>query len=143
MSAPLLPDHDQLQPAPPRSRFWTRGPGVMLLIVFVGLLAFGAYALAAANRDPMNGYTAQVLSCEFASTGGQTIATVKYAVTNHHDDARVAVVRINYVDEQGKVIDHDASQSPTIAAGATGRGVEMTSLDVPAKTGRCLIVAVD
>lgn len=140
------PYPSESRPSLPGSRydFWTKGPGVILVVIVIGglLVLWGAMALTAdrGDPDPMNGYETAVIGCKFDHSSSGTIAVVDYTVRNTHPDTRSAAVRIEYRDDDGHLVDADWSQTRWIGAGDTVRGVEMTSLDVPIKTGTCHIV---
>ena len=148
------PGQQTALPPSPRSRydFWTRGPGLIVLIVLAGLLAVGVIALNLARdrkpADPMNGFAVAVVGCEFShdeggGADGLTNVIVNYTVKNNHEDSRIATVQIEYRDDGGHLVDRDSSRTKWIGVGDTVRGVEMTSLDVPVKTGTCTIVGAN
>lgn len=130
----------------PRSRmaFWTRGPGIILITIVVGLLLVGVAALTLRGKPVENthGFDATVIGCTFDNSGGSTIANVDYTVKNNNRDSRRATLRIEFRDEGGHVVDDDFSETRLIGAGDSVHGSEMTFLDVAIKTGTCEITRV-
>lgn len=134
-------------PTPPaRSRlaFWTRGPGIIAVIVAAGLLLFGLYALTAglSARAAADDLTVDVTSCKFTGSEELPSAKVGIAVTNNGDKTRSVAVTIEYRDSGGNRLDSDTARIRNIAPGDTARTEETTLLDAGATSGSCSVSSV-
>lgn len=134
-------------PQPPKSRldWWTRGPGIMLIIVAVGLVFVGIIALTG-GLEPGSGsgssasdVKVSVTSCEFSDSG---MATVGITATNNGDRTQSVRVGIEYRDSAGARIDTDSTWVRDIPPGDTVRTEEVTMLDASATSGKCAVTSV-
>lgn len=144
---PAAPGQPQSQPsayAPPRSQFWLKGPGLILIIVVAGLAIFGIYALtgglttSSAKADDLS---VTVTKCEFTD-GSLPSAVVGISVTNAGDTAYSATISIEYRDGGGARIDTDTARVSNVRPGETVRTEETTLLDAAASSGTCVLTGI-
>lgn len=134
----------QHAPAPPKSRldFWTRGPGIILIIVGVGLV-FAAIVAVTGGLEPGGSSKAKDLDVQMTSCSvSGSVAKVGLSVTNRGDRTRSVRIGIEYRDGSGARIDTDTAQVSGIAPGDTARTEETTILDASATSGRCVITSI-
>jgi hypothetical protein len=135
-------------PPPPvnkRRQFWLRGPGVMLIVVAVGLVLFGIAALGGGiyGAPAKPAFKVAVTSCDSNGSADLPNATVGFTVTNTGKATRSARVEIEYRDDAGNRIDTDSSWVRDIAPGDTARSTESTLLDAPPDGGlSCAITGI-
>lgn len=129
-------------PAPKRRRdFWLKGPGVIALVVVVGLLLFGVTAafkaVAPSTADMVD---VKVASCD---ASGNRTATAGIEVTNRSDRTRDVQVVIEYRDGAERRLDTDTAYIRNVPAGRTVLHEESTNLDVvPDGSWSCVVVGV-
>jgi hypothetical protein len=137
-------------PPPPqatktRLTFWTRGPGVILVVVALGLVLFGVYAVTGGLKpgsSSANDVDVSITSCTFTGSDSLPSAKVGLTATNHGDRTRSVRVSIEYRDSSGARIDTDTARISGIAPGDTVRTEETTLLDAGTTSGRCLVTSV-
>jgi hypothetical protein len=123
--------------------FWTRGPGIVLIVIAAGLLLFGIYVLAGGLNPPKAHFDVAVTNCD-ATRGELPMATVGLSITNKTSTTRSAVVHIEYRDADGSRLDTDTSRVSSIAPGDTARTQESTLLDAaPSTSMTCLITGIN
>jgi len=135
------PNWTPVRPTRTTRQFWTQGPGIAIIAIVATIVCLMALYLKPDGKDPMAGFDATVTGCKLDNSPTGTIATVDYTVKNKRTQSRIAVVTIEYRDDQGDLVDRDTSETRWIGGGDTVHGTEMTSLDVPIKTGTCHIVS--
>lgn len=131
-------------PAPPSSRrdFWLKGPGVILVVIAVGLALFSISLLSGVMDKKKISADAKVVSCSLGAASSLQTATVGISLTNTGDKTRSFTVDIEYRDGSGSRIDTDTAYVRDVAPGDTVRVDESTLLDATVSSGTCEIVGV-
>jgi hypothetical protein len=139
MTAPYVPGpagQPPYVPAPAATgagrSFWTRGPGVMLITVLVGLALIAVLGLTG-FLSGSNSVKVKVTACDI----DYLAAGVDLEVTNTGNRRVTATIALEYRDGQGRRVDTDSKVVRDIAAGDTVRTSETTWLDVDPKGGTC------
>lgn len=132
------------QPPARRSRatFWLKGPGVIVVIVAVGLVLFAISALSGTLDTGKARAEADVTSCEVGGSDSLPTGKVGLTVKNISDKTRSFSVDIEYRDSGGARIDTDTAYVRNVAPGDTVRTEESTLLDAPVSAGTCVITGV-
>jgi len=143
--SPPPPGGPPAQAAKSKTAFWLRGPGIILVIVAVGLALFGIVALTGglkAGTAADDDLSVTMTSCEFTGSDSLPSAKVGLTVTNNGDRTRSVTIGIEYRDSSGARIDTDTARVRNVAPGDTVRTEETTLLDAGAPTGRCQITSI-
>jgi hypothetical protein len=144
---PVPPPPVQPWKAKSRKEWWTKGPGIVLLLVGAGLLigllsvVLGAVNPATPARQQLQ---VEITSCEFDGADiGLPSATVGLQITNTGSTAKGARVEIEYRDGGGARVDTDTAYVKSIAPGDVARHEETTLLDAGVTSGgSCHVVGV-
>lgn len=146
MTNPPIPPPQQLPPQAPKPKqaFW-RGPGIILIVIAVGLALFGIYALTgglAPKPAAADDLDVSITSCTFTGSDTLPSAKVGLTVTNNGSRTRSVSIGIEYRDSSGARIDTDTARVSSVKPGDTVRTEETTLLDAGTTSGRCLITSV-
>lgn len=130
------------QPQPsPRRIFWTKGPGVILVVMAVGVPLFGSLLLLDNVNSKPSG-DARVVSCELGGSESLPQATVGLTVHNTGKVAHSFAIEVEYRDSSGNRIDTDTARVRNLGPGDTARVDETTLLDAAVTSGTCVVVGV-
>jgi hypothetical protein len=135
----------QPQPAPPpanpRREFWLKGPGVIVVVVAVGLVLFGITQVFSAVK-PKPSADVTVVSCELGGSSSLPSATVGLQVRNTGKTTHTFAVRVEYRDGGGSRVDTDTAYARDVAPGDTVRVDETTLLDAAVSGGTCNVAGI-
>jgi hypothetical protein len=141
-----LPTQERPAPTPPavprglRRDWWLRGPGVMVLIVVLGV---GAVAVTGGfeGESPVSrpDAEAKVISCQTSGAMSLRTAAVGVEVRNHTDRTATFALSIEYVDDRGGLVDSDTAYARDVPAGGRVRVDETTQLPVELTSGSCKV----
>lgn len=132
-----------VQPWKPKNRreWWTKGPGVFVLIVaVVGTLGGVAAVLGEVERaDTADDIRVRITTCEL----GESVGTVGLEVTNSGDETRTVRIGLEYRDGSGARVDTDSATVRDVRPGDTVRHEEPTFLNAPVTGGgECVVTSI-
>jgi hypothetical protein len=131
------------QPWKPKSRkeWWTKGPGIIVLIVaVVGTLAVLAAVLGEVeSKNATDDIRVQVTKCEL----GEIAGTVGLSVTNNGTKTRTVRIGLEYRDGSGRRVDTDTATVRDVSPGDTVVHDEPTLLNAAVTgQGACIVTSV-
>lgn len=141
MTNPPQPPPQPTQPSRFGVTFWTRGPGVILVVIAAGLMLLGIFAATEGLKPGKANASDLDVTMTSCSITGST-AKVGLSVTNRGDRTRSVSIGIEYRDSSGARLDTDTARIWSIAPGDTARTDETTLLDAGAPSGRCVITSI-
>ena len=142
MSYPPPQQPPPQRPVGPRLKFWTSGPGILILFAIAGVVIGGIAAVTRlVEGPPSKNFDVTVVKCSSGSVLDS--AVVGFTITNNSDQVRSATVKVEYRDGDGNRLDTDTTYVPNIAPGDTVRKEEGTMLDAdPEGAITCRIVGI-
>jgi hypothetical protein len=125
-----------------RRDFWVKGPGLVVLIVVVGLLAYGAHLFANRSGPADERARITVRSCEVG--GGNATQTAKVGLTlrNDGDSATRFTATVEYRDAAGNALGTSAVKFPLAGAGDTVVASASKFLGTKVQSGTCVVTGV-
>lgn len=106
---------------------------VLMVLLVVGLLQ---------GPSKSARFDVQIVSCKFEGADFLPSATVGLTIKNTGDAADDARISIEYRDSSGARIDTDTAYVRDIPPGDTVRTEEVTMLDAPVTSGRCVVTGI-